>query len=81
MEILEVLKNSNFGRRTAEEENDSIQSYFVQTEQWRRVFSGQIDVIYGPKGSGKSAIYSLILKNSDELFDNKTIAIPGEHPQ
>lgn len=81
MTAIDILRGSNFGSRTAEEEQDSIGSYFVQTEQWRRVFSGAVDVVYGPKGSGKSAIYSLILKNSDTLFDKNIIAIAGERPQ
>jgi hypothetical protein len=81
MTAIDILRQSSFGSRTAEEEQDSIGSYFVQTEQWRRVFAGAVDVVYGQKGSGKSAIYSLILKSSDELFDKNVIVIAGERPQ
>ncbi|WP_156468120.1 hypothetical protein [Rhizobium sp. Leaf371] len=78
---LEVLKKSTFGHRTAEEEKDNIKQYFVETEDWNSVFSGKADIIYGAKGSGKSAIYSLIIENQSELFDRNILVIPGENPQ
>lgn len=78
---LEVLQNSVFGHRTAEEERENLRAYFVETEQWRQVFGGHVDVVYGPKGSGKSAIYSLLSQSTDELFDRKVIVVPGENPQ
>lgn len=79
--ILEVLRSSSFGRRTAEEEREQLRAYFVETEQWRQVFSGEVDVIYGPKGSGKSAIYSLVIDSENQLFDRSIIAVAAENPQ
>ncbi|TAW18877.1 P-loop ATPase, Sll1717 family [Rhizobium ruizarguesonis] len=78
---LQVLRQSSFGQRTAEEEVENLSQYFVETEHWRRVFDGLVDIVYGPKGSGKSAIYSLIVKNESVLFDRNILAIPGENPQ
>ncbi len=78
---IEVLRQSSFGQRTAEEELDHLSQYFVETEHWRRVFEGAVDIVYGPKGSGKSAIYSLVVKNESALFDRNILAIPGENPQ
>lgn len=43
----DVLSSSNFGQRIAEEEGDALQSYFVETDQWKRIFSGEVDVVYG----------------------------------
>lgn len=77
----QLLQNLNFGQRVAEEEGDELANYFVETDQWRRIFSGAIDIVYGPKGSGKSALYSLLLKRSDELFDRGIIAISAENPR
>lgn len=79
--VLEVLRQSSFGQRTAEEELEHLTQYFVETEHWRQVFEGTADIVYGPKGSGKSAIYSLIVKNEGALFDRDVLAIPGENPQ
>ncbi|MHB8283870.1 MAG: P-loop ATPase, Sll1717 family, partial [Caulobacteraceae bacterium] len=78
---LDVLRKSTFGRRTAEEERQQLRAYFVETEQWRQVFAGEIDVVYGPKGSGKSAIYSLIIDSENDLFDRNIIAVAAENPQ
>jgi len=63
----EVLAAITFGHRIAEDEADTLISYFVETEQWRKVLLGRVDVVYGPKGSGKSALYSLLRKRGDEL--------------
>ena len=77
----DVLASSSFGQRTAEEERENLRAYFVETEQWRQVFKGEVDIVYGPKGSGKSAIYNLISQSKDELFDRSIIVVPGENPQ
>lgn len=74
----EILTNISFGQRIAEEEADELISYFVETDQWRKVLSGTVDIIYGPKGSGKSALYSLLRKKSDELRARKIIPAAGE---
>ena len=76
-----VLLNMSFGQRIAEEETDVLETYFVETDQWTRLYRGDIDVIYGPKGAGKSALYSLLLAKSGELFDRGIILIPGENPR
>lgn len=81
MTPLDALRASTFGQRTAEEERDQLRRYFVETEQWRQVLSGNVDVVYGPKGAGKSAIYSLISQSADELFDRNIIVVAGENPQ
>jgi len=77
----EVLIATDFGQRVAEEEIESLSNYFVETDNWRRLYSGEIDVIYGPKGSGKSALYSLLSARSDRLFDRNILLVPGEKPR
>jgi ABC-type uncharacterized transport system YnjBCD ATPase subunit len=64
----EILRSISFGQRVAEEEADLLETYFVETDQWTRLFRGDIDVVYGPKGSGKSALYSLLIAKSGELL-------------
>lgn len=75
----EVLKSVTFGQRIAEEEGDALASYFVETDQWRKVLAGEADVVYGPKGSGKSAIYSLLLLNRNDLLARGIILAQGEN--
>jgi hypothetical protein len=75
MQRLELLKNLTFGARVAEEETAELANYFVETDQWNRIFRGEIDIIRGDKGAGKSAIYSLLAAKSNELFDKKILLI------
>lgn len=74
----DILAATTFGQRVAEDEADALISYFVETDQWNKVFSGEVDVVYGPKGSGKSALYSLLRKKQDELRAAKVILAPCE---
>lgn len=77
----EVLAQINFGKRIAEDEGDALISYFVETDQWRKIVAGEVDVIYGAKGSGKSAIYSLLQAKKHELFSDGIFVIAAENPR
>jgi hypothetical protein len=77
----EILLQVRFGHQVAEEELDQLSSYFVETDQWSRVLAGEIDIVYGPKGAGKSAIYGLLLARRDALFDSQILLAPAENPQ
>ena len=81
MERLELLKQLSFGTQVAEEEVARLQEYFVRTDQWSRIINGEVDIIRGEKGSGKSAIYLLLEKNKDELFDRRILIVTGENPR
>jgi hypothetical protein len=74
----DVLEATTFGQRTAEDEADALIAYFVETHQWRKVLSGEVDVIYGPKGSGKSALYSLLRARRKDLYARDIIPVAGE---
>jgi hypothetical protein len=78
MNKIDILRGSTFGSRIAEDEQDALQSYFVETEHWRKVISGSVDVVYGPKGSGKSAIYQLLRIKRDELKARDILPAAGE---
>jgi hypothetical protein len=79
---LSILKNITFGKRIAEEEGDSLAEYFVETDQWARIFEGNVDIVYGGKGAGKSAIYSLLDRKKGELLTSRhVIALPAENPR
>lgn len=76
----EVVKTVSFGARVAEDERDDLASYFVETEQWRRVWAGDVDVVFAPKGGGKSAIYSMLVSRESSLFDRNILLAAGENP-
>ena len=77
----EILQATTFGKPTAEEEGNNLCAYFVETDQWQRIFAGDIDIVYGSKGSGKSAFYALLLDRTSELFDRGIIGIAAENPR
>ena len=81
MNKLKTLRNIKFGEQIAEQEPDALATYFVETDNWRRLLNGSIDVVYGAKGAGKSALYTLLVNRTDELFDQGVILIPAENPQ
>ena len=77
----ELLRGLSFGQRVAEEEIAELARYFVQTDQWRQLAAGAIDVIYGLKGSGKSALYFSLLNNQSSLAENGVKLIAAENPR
>jgi hypothetical protein len=76
-----VLMATTFGKRIAEDEGNELNSYFVETDQWRRIFGGDVDIVYGAKGAGKSALYSLLLSRSDELRNRGILVVAAENPR
>ncbi|WP_122572375.1 P-loop ATPase, Sll1717 family [Pseudomonas viridiflava] len=77
-----VLQTTVLGSRIAEDEVDELHTYFVETDQWQKLVSGKIDVVFGAKGSGKSALYSLLVAKKDELrLQGRTLFIAAENPR
>ena len=77
----DVLTNCTFGSPVAEQESAQLGAYWVTTTQWRDVSSGSVDIVYGPKGSGKSALYSQLLNHADELKQRHIVVIGAENPR
>lgn len=68
------------GSRTAENEQNTLGEYFVETESWRKVYEGEVDLILAPKGGGKTAIYSMLKRRQTELFDRRILLIDAGDP-
>ena len=81
MTKLEILKELTFGARVAEEETDALTTYFVETDLWQKLYSGEVDIVYGPKGCGKSALYALLLARQNQLFDRNILLAAAENPR
>jgi hypothetical protein len=79
MRKLDLLQQLSFGNQIAEEEKDTLKDYFVQTSSWQKILRGEIDIIYGPKGAGKSAIYVLVQDYADDLFDKNILLVSAEN--
>jgi hypothetical protein len=78
---LEILRELSFGHRIAEDESKNLAKYFVETEQWRTIFNGKADIVYGPKGAGKSAIYALLQDKESELSKKNIVLTSAEEPR
>ncbi len=81
MDKHEILRSVSFGQRVAEDETDALSAYFVETDHWSRLYRGDIDIVYGAKGAGKSALYSLLLSRNTELFDKNILLVAAENPR
>lgn len=81
MLIKDILRTITFGQRVAEEEFQRLAEYFVETDQWKRILRDEIDIVYGSKGSGKSALYGLLLERKDALFDAGVLVLAAENPR
>lgn len=78
---LNVLQNISFGSQVAEEEIDNIKNYFVETDIWHRLKDDDIDIVYGYKGAGKSALYLLLNSKADAFRKLGTHVISAENPR
>jgi hypothetical protein len=74
-----ALTHAEFGNATAEIDG-VLTDAFVETDLWSRVYNGTINVVLGPKGSGKSAIYAQILRNAGALRRRHVIVVGAENP-
>ena len=74
-----IIKSISLGERVAEDERDELESYFVETDQWEQLYSGNKDIVFGPKGTGKSALYGLLNRKSTELADKGVILSTAEN--
>lgn len=74
------LEELTFGNQVAENEATSLAAYFVETQPWKKLYKGDVDVIFGTKGAGKSALYTLLLNKKDELYERNIFLISAEKP-
>lgn len=74
------LSGISFGERVAENESNRLAEYFVQTEQWNSLLKGEADIVFGTKGAGKSALYTLLMNRQEELNDQGVTLLSAEKP-
>ena len=75
-----LLSAIRIGHRVAEDEKNELANYFVKTSQWNKLENGEIDIIYGAKGTGKSALYSLLTNNAARFLGRNILLVPAENP-
>src|SRR5665647_514188 len=80
MRRLDLLRDIDLGDDAAE--NDSVlDRAFVQTHVFNRLLQGQIDLVTGLKGTGKSALYRMIVEHSARFPElNDVRVVPAVNP-
>ena len=81
MDKQSVLQKIKIGSRVAEDEKDLLAKYFIETNEYKRLLEDDVDIVYGAKGTGKSALYLNIIKNKKDLLNNGIIVIQAENAQ
>ncbi len=76
-DVLESLV-AEFASGVAEQER-GLSTYFVETSVWSQLCAGHKSVILGSKGSGKSALFTLLLASPGKWPDG-VLAIGAEQP-
>ncbi len=59
MDVAELLRKLKLGSSVAEHD-DALERYFIETDTFRALVSGEKDIIAGDKGTGKTAIYKIL---------------------
>jgi hypothetical protein len=81
MTVLETLRPVHFGQQVAEDETALLSAYFVETDPWWRILQDRVDIVYGAKGSGKSALYALLSSRGEDLYRESIVLALGEQPR
>ena len=55
-----LLASLDMGSSTAENEFVTLGEYYVQTDEFRRALRGEVRIVTGRKGSGKTAVFSQV---------------------
>lgn len=74
MQTKEVLEKLNLGNSVAEFDSD-LKKYFVETQAFRALISGDKDVIAGDKGTGKTALYKVLTERAREFRELRDVEI------
>ncbi len=72
------LQSLRIGDPTAENEMTTLSSYFLQTDQFTRTLKGDVNLVVGRKGSGKTALF---IQARDEIRSDKRNIVVDLKPE
>lgn len=82
MEKKHVISSLSVGSGTTEEEEASLEKFFIKTSYWDHLINENIDIFLGEKGSGKSALHKYLCISKEDIGSNKNLLIvPIEDPR
>jgi hypothetical protein len=73
-----LLATLDMGSSTAENEFANLGEYYVQTDEFRRALRGEVRVVVGRKGSGKTAVFSQV---RDHIRSNRNQIVLDLKPE
>lgn len=80
MRMKELLQELKLGASVAEFD-DKLDSYFVDTEAFRGLIFGDVDIIAGDKGTGKTALFRTMVARAPSILAlSQTDIITGFNP-
>lgn len=53
--------------------DDALERYFVETEAFNMLVSGNVDIIAGDKGTGKTALFKILMKRYPDLLPDTEV--------
>jgi hypothetical protein len=73
-----LLERINLGASSAENELQELGNYFLETDEFRRTLRGEVRVLAGRKGSGKTALFAQL---RDKLRQDRSRVILDLRPE
>jgi hypothetical protein len=78
--IKDLLRSLDFGNSVAEFDAE-LKRYFIETETFRAIVTGNVDIIAGDKGTGKTALYKVLRDRYREFPEFRKVEIlPAFNP-
>lgn len=74
MNASDVVRKIDLGNSVAEFDNE-LEKYFVETEPYRALVEGRADVVAGDKGTGKTALYSILRKRYGSIPELSSVEV------
>ena len=74
MKTVDIVRKLHLGNSVAEFDQE-LEKYFVETEPFRALVEGRADVIAGDKGTGKTALYSILCKRYGSINQLKNVEV------
>ena len=73
-----LLERLNLGASSAENELSDLGNYYLETDEYRRALRGEVRVVTGRKGAGKTALFAQL---RDKLRQNKALVVLDLRPE
>ncbi len=74
MNTIDLVRRIDLGNSVAEFDNE-LEKYFVETEPFRALVEGRVDVIAGDKGTGKTALYKILVERYGAIPELSAVEI------